>query len=58
MCGLNRSQFTGSSTTNIGYRYLNAVPGFLIPGSVDFGNFQANLPSNSRTLQVAARIVF
>jgi hypothetical protein len=55
---LNRSQFTGSSTTNLGYRYLNAVPGFLIPGSVDFGNYQANLPSNSRTLQVGARIVF
>jgi hypothetical protein len=55
---LNRSQFTGTSSTAIGSRYLLGLPGFLNPSSVGFGNFGTVLPSNSRMLQVAARVTF
>jgi len=54
----NHPQFTAGQINSIGFRNPAAVPVFLIPGNPQFGNFQGNLSSNPRMLQLALRIMF
>jgi hypothetical protein len=54
----NNRQVTGGTIGIIGPRSALFAPSYLVPGAVDFNNFDVAFPSNSRTLQLALRLVF
>jgi len=55
---LNHPQFTGGRVNSLGFSQPSNVPNYLIPGMTEFGDFNGNLSSNARLLQLALRIVF
>ena len=55
----NHSQFTGGYLSDVSYFQTNAVSrSFLVPSSTTFSQYNGFFPSNSRTMQLVARIVF
>jgi hypothetical protein len=55
----NHSQFVGGYISDVSYFQTDAISrNFLVPSSVFFGQYHGFFPSNSRQMQVLARIVF
>ena len=55
----NHSQFTGGYLSDVEYNNTAAISrNFLVPSSSSFGAYQQFFPSNSRQLQLVARIIF
>jgi hypothetical protein len=56
---MNHSQFTGGYLSDVTpYNTAGISRNFLVPGNANFGAYQQYFPSNSRTLQLVAKIVF
>ena len=56
---LNHSQFTGGFLSDVSpYSTALISRSFLIPSSSTFGQYNNFFPSNSREVQLVARIVF
>ena len=55
----NHSQFVGGYLSDVSsYGTASISRNFLIPGNANFGHYQNYFPSNSRTMQLVARIIF
>ncbi|HLJ49023.1 MAG TPA: carboxypeptidase regulatory-like domain-containing protein [Bryobacteraceae bacterium] len=56
---LNHSQFTGSYLSDVSPYATNGISrSFLVPSEATFGQYNNFFPSNSRQVQIVARIVF
>ncbi len=56
---LNHSQFTGGYLSDVSPFATSAISrSFLVPSQATFGQYNEFFPSNSRTVQIVARIVF
>jgi hypothetical protein len=56
---MNHSQFTGGYLSDVTPYQTNGISrNFLVPSNANFGAYQQYFPSNSRILQIVAKIVF